>query len=583
MPHTSTPTLNSQPFRAGDFANLAEALDYAATGETGANFYTGRGELYAVVGYAKLREEAISVARRLMGLGLEKGDRVALIAETHPNFLSFFFGCQYAGLVPVTLPIITNISGHSSYVEHLRGLLESCDAQATISSENFLSFLEEASENLDLKFIGDADKLAALPESSADLPHITPDDIAYIQYTSGSTRFPRGVVINQRSVMSNLVGIIQHGIKLRQGDRFLSWLPFYHDMGMVGLILVPMAAQISVDYLDTVEFAKRPRMWLKLMSETKATISYSPSFGYELCMRRLRPGQAADYDLSNWRIAGVGAEMIRPETLVRFSQALEGAGFKKTAFLSCYGMAEVTLAVSFAPLDHEHEVDWVDIEQISHHGKAVPIDSNTPQNRVKGFVLCGKPLPEYEIEIRANDGTVLGDRDCGVIFVRGDSVMSGYYRSPEVTANSLCAGGWLNTGDLGYMVDGQLVITGREKDLIIINGRNIWPQDLEYIAEKQPEVRMGDALAFSAPAASGEEMCVLVVECRERDSSKRAALRERVAGQIRREMAVECLVELVPIHTLPSTSSGKPSRSKARLHFLERSNLKDLPLVENAP
>ena len=579
MLNSPTPRLNSQPFRPGDFSHLAAALDYAAQGETGANFYTGRGELYAAVSYAQLREEAVSIARRLIGAGLERGDRVALVAETHPSFLSAFFACQYAGLVPVTIPIIVNLSSHASYVEHLRGLLESCEAKAAISSTSFLPYLNEASENLHLLFIGDEDKLAKLPEADSDLPTISPDDIAYIQYTSGSTQFPRGVVITQRSVMSNLVGIIKYGLKLREGDHFFSWLPFYHDMGMVGLVLVPIASQTSVSYLDTREFAKRPRMWLRLMSETRATISYSPSFGYELCTRRLRPAEVPNYDLSNWRIAGVGAEMIRPGTMVRFSQALKEAGFQDKAFLSCYGMAEVSLAVSFAPLDVGHQTDWIDIEQISKHGKAVPIDDSTPKNRVKGFVLCGKPLPEFEIEIRDVNGKALPERHCGVIHLRGQSVMSGYYNAPEKTAATLCPQGWLNTGDLGYTVNGQIVITGREKDLIILNGRNIWPQDLEFIAEKQPEIRTGDALAFSIPSVEGNESCALVVECREQDDNKRTELRERLTMTIRREMSLNCLVELVPAHTLPSTSSGKPSRSKARRQFLARTKLEELQVV----
>ena len=570
MLNKPTPTLNSVPFRPANFSSLVEALDYAAQGDTGTNFYSGKGELYAALSYARLREEAIAIAQRLLGLGLEKGDRVALVAETHPDFLSLFFGCQYAGMVPVALPIVANLSGHSAYVEHLRGLLENCDAKVVASSPEFLTTVEEASRNLDIRFTGDVAKLSTVPAADVELPTITPDDVAYIQYTSGSTCFPRGVVITQRSVMSNLGGIVRDGLKLRESDRFLSWLPFYHDMGMVGLVLVPMASQTSVDYLETREFVKRPRMWLRLMSETGATISFSPAFGYQLCMSRLRPGQTAEYDLSRWRIAGVGAEMIRPVTLERFSRALKDSGFNKKSFLSCYGMAEASLAISFAPLESRPQTDWVDIEQIARCGRATPINNSTPESKVKGFMLCGKPLPEYDVEIRGEQGEVLQERNCGVIYVRGQSVMSGYYNAPDKTAETLSSDGWLDTGDLGYMVDEQLVIIGRKKDLIIINGRNISPQDIEYVAEKQPEIRLGDALAFAVPASDDSETSVLVVEYRETDAEKRTELRERLSMQIRQEIGVDCFVELVPINTLPSTSSGKPSRSKARLQFLER-------------
>jgi len=572
----STPTVHNLPFRAADFATLTEALDYSAQGETGANFYTGRGELYATLPYGKLREESRVLARKLLGAGLEKGDRVALVAETNPDFLRFFFACQYAGLIPVALPASVNLGGHTVYVTQLRGLLQSSKAAMAMAPSGYASFLEEAGEGLDLRLIGDPGVFDALPEADIDLPTVEPDDVAYIQYTSGSTRFPRGVVIKQKAVMSNLAGIIRYGVKMGRGDRCLSWLPFYHDMGLVGLVLVPVAAQISVDYLDTREFAMRPRQWLKLMTKTKATISFSPPFGYELCTRRLRPGEADKYDLSNWRVAGVGAEMIRSETLTRFAKALAPAGFNEKAFLACYGMAECSLAISFAPLFEGHSTDCVDGDHHSDHQEALPIANFENPGRARCFVECGKPLPEYEVEIRNEAGKVLSDRRSGSIFVRGDSVMSGYFNEPEETARTLSEDGWLNTGDVGYQVDGRLIITGRKKDLIIINGRNIWPQDLEYLAEHQSEVRMGDALAFSLPSPEGDEICVLVVQCRETDANIRANLADRLNRLVRLELGIEVLVELVPLHTLPRTSSGKLSRSKARQNFIDSHDMNAL-------
>lgn len=574
-----TPTRHGLPFRAADFATLSEALDYAATGETGANFYTGRGELYASMAFGDLRDKALRLARKLAGIGLEKGDRVALIAETRPEFLEFFFACQYSGLVPVALPASVNLGGHTSYVTQLRGLIQSSRASVAMAPSGYLSFLDEACDGLGLKLTGDPETFAALPERDVDFAPSDPNDIAYIQYTSGSTRFPRGVVIKQRAVMSNLAGIIRHGVKIGPGDRCLSWLPFYHDMGLVGLVLVPVAAQVSVDYLDTREFAMRPRQWLNLMSVTKATISFSPPFGYELCARRLRPGEAEKYDLSNWRVAGVGAEMIRSETLVRFAKALAPAGFNERAFLACYGMAECSLAISFAPLFQGHSTDCVDGDHHADHREALPIHLSENPGRARCFVECGSPLPEYEVEIRDEQGCNLPDRHSGTIFVRGPSVMSGYFNNPVETRNCLSNDGWLNTGDIGYRIGESLVITGRQKDLIIINGRNIWPQDLEYLAEHQPEVRIGDALAFSVPAPSGEEVCVLVVQCRESDPDKRTDLIDRLVRLVRMELGIDCYVELVPLHTLPRTSSGKLSRSKARQNFIEHQDLSVLDSI----
>ncbi|TCK19067.1 fatty-acyl-CoA synthase [Thiogranum longum] len=579
----STPTLHNLPFRAADFATLPEALDYAARGDTGANFYTGRGKLYATMPYAELREASRVLARKLLGMGLQKGDRVALVAETNPDFLRFFFACQYAGLIPVALPASVNLGGHTVYVTQLRGLLESSMASVAMAPEGYASFLEEAGEGLGLKLIGSPDVFDALPETDIDFPSIQPGDTAYIQYTSGSTRFPRGVVIKQGAVMSNLAGIIVHGVCIGPGDRCFSWLPFYHDMGLVGLVLVPVASQISVDYLDTREFAMRPRQWLNLMTQTKATISFGPPFGYELCTRRLRPGEAEKYDLSNWRVAGVGAEMIRSETLTRFAKALAPAGFDDRAFLACYGMAECSLAISFAPLFEKHSTDCVDGDHHSDHQEALPIHLSENPGRARCFVDCGQPLPEYEVEIRDEEGKVLSDRLSGSIFVRGPSVMSGYFNASEETEACLSDDGWLNTGDIGYRVNGNLIITGRKKDLIIINGRNIWPQDLEYLAEHQPEVRIGDALAFSVPGVGNDELCILVVQCRESDPVKRADLADRLNRLVHMELGIDVFVELVPLHTLPRTSSGKLSRSKARQNFIESHDISNLEAATSEP
>jgi fatty-acyl-CoA synthase len=279
----ATPTRHALPFRAAEFDTLTEALDYAAQGETGSNFYTGRGAIYASISYRELRTEAIALGRKLLALGLNRGERVALVAETHPDFIRFFYACQYAGLIPVALPASVKIGAHSTYVAQLQRLLEASDAMIGIASGGYLPFLREASEGLGMRMVDQPQAFYDLPESDMALPEIKPEDISYIQYTSGSTRFPRGVVIEHRTAMANLHGIIVHGLEMNAEDRFLSWLPFYHDMGLVGFVLVPMAAQISVDYLDTREFAMRPRQWLNLMTQTRATVSFAPSFGYDLC------------------------------------------------------------------------------------------------------------------------------------------------------------------------------------------------------------------------------------------------------------------------------------------------------------
>ena len=568
-----TPTEHHLARRYADFATLAEALDYAAQGDTGCNFYTGTGELFAVLPYSELRDDAHTIAYRLYGLGLKRGDRVALVAETNPNFQRFFFACQYAGLVPVPVPPPLQLGGGGEYIGHLRRLLTDSQARVCIGPSEFGAFLAEASEGLHLRFIGSAEAFSHFSATPVKLEPLEAGELAHLQYTSGSTRFPRGVMITQHAVMSNLSCTIEH-LQMTPKDRAVSWLPYYHDMGLVGLVLAPIVSQMSVDYLGTREFAMRPRQWLVRMSESKATISFGPPFGYELCARRLRKEDAEMLDLSAWRVAGVGAETIRSEPLLRFAEELAPSGFDKRAFLPCYGLAESSLAVSFAPLNQGLCSEWVDGKHLSESQRAVLIDNDTERqiSRSNQFVNCGKPLPGHQVAIRDNSGRELAERYCGSVYVRGPSVMSGYFGDGGNHPDVLSEDGWLDTGDIGYCADGDIMITGRKKDLIIINGRNIWPQDLEYLAEQEPEVRLGDASAFFVPGADGHEQAVVVIQCREADVEKRRNLVERMDRTIRADLGIDCIIDLVPLHTLIRTSSGKLSRFRTREDFIDRTN-----------
>ena len=562
-----TPTLSGLTQRRGTFATLPEALDYAATGETGLNFYSIRGTLTTALPYRVLRDEAVELASRLLELGLRMGERVAIIAETHPDFVRIFCACQYAGLVPAPMPMPFAFGGREIYVAHVRRLVEEGKATALFAPQALIGWVAPFAADLKLRICSTVADLATTPRSDAALPVIEPDHTAYLQFSSGSTRFPMGVVVQQKALMANASAILSHGLQVKPDDRAVSWLPLYHDMGLVGFLLSPLAGQVTVDLLATQDFARRPQLWLSLLSAGRGTISYSPSFGYDLCTRRERSISKAELDLSSWRIAGIGGDMIRPPVLASFSRTFAACGFAATAFLPSYGMAEATLAISFAPIDRGIEVDIIDLDCLEQDGLATAPQG--PSARTRTVVLCGSALPGHDIEIRGADGSALAERRVGRIFARGASLMQGYDGRPDETSAILSADGWLDTGDLGYLLDDTLVVTGRAKDLIIINGRNIWPQDLEWSVERLvPEVRTGDVAAFSIEE-DGQEVLILAVEARGvTDPATAQKLMEEVGDMVRVNHGLDGRVVLLAPGSLPYTSSGKLSRSIARQRYL---------------
>lgn len=569
-----TPVDSQIEFRPGDFGTLAEALDYSARGASGFNFYGRKGELQVVLPYAELRTRAKAHARRLLQLRLSRGDRVAVVGETTADFVTLFFACQYSGLVPVPLPAPAGLGKRDFYIHQLRNLVKTAQPKVLVCSAELVPTMQEAAGDLGLRFLGSAQSFSELEESTRPLVPSTPEEAAYIQYTSGSTQMPRGVVVTQEAVLANLQAIILHGVKVNDQDRMVSWLPFYHDMGLVGLVLVPVAAQRSADYIATSTFALRPRVWLELMSRSRGTISFAPPFGYELVARRVGSLDVSNYDLSAWRVAGVGAEMIRAETLEHFAAVMKPARFDASVFMPCYGMAEHSLAITFSPLGKGVHCDVIDRDKLSRDKQAEPA---TTDASARAFVDCGIALPGHELQVRDEKGEELPERHSGTIYVRGPSMMSGYFNESELTNHHLSADGWFNTGDVGYRVGDRLVITGRSKDLMIVNGRNIWPQDLEYIAEQQPGIRTNDALAFELTTEHADQhTIVLIVQCRESDQALRAELIQSIRNSVRTEFAMDCHVVLVAPHTLPRTSSGKLSRSRARLEFLESDSWEQL-------
>ncbi len=563
LPVITTLSNDGRLRRFSDFDTLGDALDYAADGRLGLNFHDARGGAARAYPYAELRNDARAMAARLNEFGVQPGDRIALVAETGPEFAALFFGAVFVGAWPVPLPLPTSFGGREAYIDQLVVQLKSAAPRAFLYPTDLAGMANDAAgaagvTALDWTTFGARDAGAFARHVAA------PDDIAYLQYSSGSTRFPHGVVITHRALLSNLAAH-GHGMALIPGDRCVSWLPWFHDMGLVGCFLSPIANQVSVDYLKTEDFARRPLAWLDLVSRNKGTtISYSPTFGYDICTRRISSQTHPDqrFDLSRWRIAGNGADMIRPDVMQAFVDAFAPAGFKAGAFLPSYGLAEATLAVSIMPPGEGIVVELVEETDLSGGN----VDGRRP-TRYRAIVNCGKPVRGMRVEIREEDGAVLPERAIGKLWASGPSIMAGYY--DDAAATSAClVDGWLDTGDMGYLSEGYVYIVGRAKDMIIVNGKNHWPQDIEWAIEQIPGFKPGDIAAFAITTPGGEETPTVLVQCRATDGTERTRLRDAIREKVRAITGMNCVIELVPPRTLPRTSSGKLSRAKARNLYL---------------
>ncbi len=576
MPQTTTlaasplrPTPTENPGLAkvlGEFETLTAALDYAAKGVTGFNFYSARGELTHVMPFRALREAAISHALRLSAAGVKPGDRLALLAINAPEFLVHFFACQYAGVIPVPMPLPTAFGRREAYVAQIRNQIISAKPRMLFGQTEILPLITEAAEGGGLERIGTYGEIATWAEGKGDLHKPHTDELSYIQYSSGSTRFPTGVCVTHNALMKNS-SAMSYAVDNFAGQRAVSWLPFFHDMGLVGFMLAVLASQTSTDYLTTEDFARRPLTWLRLISENRATMSYSPSFGYELCARRVQtmPEGSLGLDLSSWRVAGIGGEMIKPQVMKLFADTFKPYGMSEKAFCGSYGLAECVLGVSFSRPMAGMTLDHIAKDGLATH-KATPVpDDGSHVGRT--FVGCGVIIKGHKVEIRdVDDERVLGEREIGRVYFSGPSVMTGYYNDPDATAEAV-KDGWLDTGDLGYWLGSELFIVGRAKDMMIVNGRNVWPQDIEWTVEHMDTMRSGDSAAIVLVDAQGHEKPTILVQCRPGASDDRAKLIADVKARVQEAVGIMCDVVLVPPRSLPKTTSGKLARGKAKTMF----------------
>lgn len=554
-----TPTFDRKtPRKLAEFNTFREALDYAARGHRGLNFYDMRGSLETPYPFSSLRHDAVQFASKLRGLGVGQGDRVAIIAETCPEFSALFVASILLGAVPAALPLPTTFGSRSGYVDQIDAMLQAFDPVAVLYPDTLSDIVSGSSLKGSISF-QNWDHLSAVDEVVGSFPDCAADDVCYVQFSSGSTRFPEAIAISHSALLSNIRALGKTH-ELRDSDRIISWLPWYHDMGLVGGLLGPIAGQTSTDLLKTEHFARRPLAWLDLISRNAGTsISYSPTFGYDICSRRIssQSNVAERFDLSRWRIAGNGADMIRPDVMQKFVNAFADAGFAASAFSPSYGLAEATLAVTVMPPGEGIRVEMVDMKKLEGVGLG-----RSGEAKYRAIVNCGKPIDGMKTEIRAHGGK-LGDHEIGEIWCSGPSLMTGYLTSQRNSDVGI-TDGWLYTGDVGYMADGYLFVVGRAKDMIVINGSNYWPQDIEWAIEQLPGFNHGDIAAFSVETEDGEEVVAVLVHCRVSEPEERVKLRDQIADKVRMSLGMNCVIELVPPRTLPRTSSGKLSRAKAK-------------------
>jgi fatty-acyl-CoA synthase len=473
--------------------------------------------------------------------------------------------CQYAGLVPAPLPLPVTLGGRSSYERQLERMADTGDFFALLAPASMEPIMSSALNDTATPVLT-FEAVYELPQGD-NLRPFGADDLCYIQYSSGSTSSPKGILGTQSSVSANCHAITKHGLQVNEMDRATSWLPLYHDMGLIGCMLAPLVSQMSVDFMDPTDFTRRPMTWLQLISDHKGTLSYSPTFGYELCVRRWREDR--ELDLSSWRGAGIGGDMVRPEPLTEFAALFSPMGFKESAFTPSYGMAETTLAATFAPLGQGLLKHTIDMRRYETASEAITATDLTPMVDRRTFVACGVKLPEHDVEIRDENNTILGEDRVGRICLKGPSLSPGYFRNSQATEAAFSRDGWLDTGDLGYWHDGQLIVTGRYKDLILYHGRNIWPQDIEWAAQAAAPHRCGRACAFSVGGAGDQKTIMLLIECRTRDPKLLTEIETAVSAAIRLEVGVPVQLMLVPKSTMIITSSGKLSRARVKQKYMD--------------
>jgi 1-acyl-sn-glycerol-3-phosphate acyltransferase len=526
--------------------------------------------------YGELFARASSVAASLRRRGLEPGRSVAMMLPTSADFFFVFAGIQLAGGVPVPIYPPVRSDRIAEYAARQAGILRNAESQflVTFREAHAIALLMEP-QVPSLREVVPAAKLV-----DAHGPHLPPEserrpaatfgkrsslDVAFLQYTSGSTGDPKGVVLTHANLLANIRAIVA-GVELTSADVAVSWLPLYHDMGLIGAWFTPLYVGIPLVVMSPLAFLSRPERWLWAVARHRGTLTPAPNFAYELCAKRIKDADIQGLDLSSLRAMLNGAEPVRPETLERFTTRFAPYGLRREMLMPVYGLAENSLAISAPRLGSGYKIDRIDRSVFESEGRAVPVASDSPGLE---FVSAGAPLSGVEVRIVDPHGAAVPERVEGQLWFRSASATSGYYKNPQATATLMRPDSFLDSGDRAYLAASEIYITGRAKDVIIKGGRNIYPHEVEEIAGRVPGVRTGCVVAFGLPdAASGTEKLVVAAEVRNALDSA------RISSDITRAIS-EAIgvppdrIELLPPHSIAKTSSGKLRRSDTRRLFMD--------------
>ncbi len=538
-------------------------IEYAAKSDAKVTFVTGDEPL--TKSWGQLHHQAKAVAARLQDQGVRQGDHIAVLGPTTPDLVTAFQAVWLCGATLVVLPLPMRLASIEEFTTATRARIANADCAGVIVDADLLPFVEAGPEDPPLFSLAELAEPAEMDAERFIRPDYDADDLIVLQFTSGSTSEPKGVMLPNRVVMANLDAIVEAAEVDLDTDVMVSWLPLYHDMGLVGFCILPMAMGLDLVLGAPQDFLASPGRWMEWISTYGGTATAGPNFSWVLAGRAMRRAKT-DLDLSTLRIGLNGAEPVDPASVRAFTDAGERHGMRPGAVFPAFGMAEVAIAGSFPVPLTGLVTDTVDAKTLEYEHRADPVASDAEGARE--IVLLVEPVPVAEFRIiEPGSGRVLAEREVGELQIRGTSVTTGYYKREDANAE-LFDGEWLRTGDLAYLVDGQMAMCGRIKDLIIVGGRNVYPQDIERAVGSVEGVRAGNVIAFGQAGRNGKEQVVVVAETRADEDLD--GLRTRINERSVKAIGVPCReVVLVRPSTLPKTSSGKLQRALCQRQYRE--------------